>query len=176
MMAVSQMSPVDWAKRPIEKYADFTGRAPRAEYWWFVLAVMIAYVVVSIIESILGINRMIAGVYGPLTVLLWLATLVPSIAVAVRRLHDTNRVGWWILLPIVPYCLAFILGGSAMMGGIASGNAMEMGAGMGVAGIFLLIGFVGAIVLLIFMVLPSNPGDNRYGPNPYGEGATAAAA
>ena len=115
--------------------------------------------VVSIIEGILGINTMIGGMYGPLSALLWLATLLPSLAVGVRRLHDTDRSGWWLLLPIVPYCIAFALGGAAM----TSGSMAEMGT----AGIFLLIGVVGAIVLLIFMILPGTPGDNRYGPNPY---------
>ena len=131
----ANLSPVDWAKRPLQKYADFSGRAPRAEYWWYVLALIVAYIVLSIVESILSINRMIAGAYGPLTALLWLATLVPSIAVAVRRLHDTNRTGWWILLPVVPYGLAFAMGGAAMMTG-------GMRAGLGTAGIFLLIGLI----------------------------------
>jgi uncharacterized membrane protein YhaH (DUF805 family) len=162
------MNPVDWAKRPLQKYADFSGRAPRAEYWWFVLAVVVAFVVVSIIESILGINRMVLGVYGPLTTLLWIATLVPSVAVGVRRLHDTDRSGWWLLLPIIPYCLAFALGGATMM--------RNPGAGMGIAMIFMLIGGVGAIVLLVFYVLSGTPGDNRYGPNPYGAGASPTAA
>ena len=161
----SNMTPIDWAKRPIEKYADFAGRAPRAEYWWFVLAMLVAYIVVSIVDDIIGTGEMILGVYGPLTVLLWLATLVPSIAVGVRRLHDTNRSGWWILLPIVPYCLALFLGGAAIAGGSM--------AGAGIAGIFLMIGVACAIALLVFMVLPGTPGDNRYGPNPYGGGSAA---
>ena len=152
-------TPVDWAKRPLQKYADFSGRAPRAEYWWYVLAIIIAYIVVGIVEGILGINTMIAGMYGPLSALLWLGTLVPSLAVGARRLHDTDRSGWWLLLPIVPYCIAFALGGAAL----ASGSMAEMGT----AGIFLMIGLIGAIVLLVFMVLPGTPGDNRYGPNPY---------
>src|SRR4051812_19240110 len=97
------MSPLDWAKRPLQKYADFTGRAPRAEYWWFFLGVIIAYLAAAIVDSILGLNHLVLGVYGPVTILLWLATLVPSIAVGVRRLHDTDRSGWWILLPVVPY-------------------------------------------------------------------------
>src|SRR3982751_4446429 len=113
------MTPVDWAKRPIQNYAQFSGRAPRAEYWWFFLAVIIAYIVLSIIESILGIKGMIMGVYGPLSALLFLGTLVPSLAVGVRRLHDTNRSGWWILAPIIPYVLGFVLGGKAMMSGAA---------------------------------------------------------
>jgi uncharacterized membrane protein YhaH (DUF805 family) len=162
------MSPIDWAMRPIHKYADFSGRAPRAEYWWFFLALIVAYLVVSIVESILGINHMVAGVYGPLAVALMLGTLVPSIAVGIRRLHDTNRSGWWMLLPVVPYCLAFILGGAALL----SGAGM---AGLGVAGIFLLIGAVCAILLLIFYILPGAAGDNRYGPNPYRAAGSATA-
>src|SRR5262249_3937555 len=132
------MTPVDWAKRPLQKYADFTGRAPRPELWWYVLGLVVAYIVLSIVESITGLKGMIMGVYGPLTVLLWVATLVPSIAVGVRRLHDTDRSGWWILLPVVPYCLAIVLGGGAMMGGAAAGSAMGMGAGFGMAMIFML--------------------------------------
>jgi uncharacterized membrane protein YhaH (DUF805 family) len=114
--------------------------------------------------------------YGPLTALLWLGTIVPSIAVGIRRLHDTNRSGWWILLPIVPYCLAFILGGAAMVGGAASGSGLGMSAGFGLAAIFLFIGFICALVLLVFMVLPGTPGENRYGPNPYGDNAAAVPA
>ena len=171
---MNNMSPVDWAKRPLEKYADFSGRAPRAEYWWFFLAIIVAYIVLSIIESIIGVNHMIGGVYGPLTVLLMLATLVPSLAVAVRRLHDTNRSGWWLLLPLVPYCIGFALGGAAMMNGAASGNPAAMTAGVGMAGIFILIGAVCAVVLIVFYCMPGTPGDNRFGPNPYGAGAAAA--
>jgi len=169
---MNQLSPIDWAKRPIEKYADFTGRAPRAEFWWYFLAVIIASIVARIIDNILGMNVM--GPYGPLSLILMLGLLVPNIAVAVRRLHDTDRSGWWILLPIVPYCLAFVLGGAAMMGGAASGSAMGMSAGMGIASIFLLIGAACALLLLVFYCLPGTPGDNRYGPNPYGAGAVAA--
>ena len=70
------------------------------------------------------------------------------------------------MLPIVPYVLAFMLGGAAMMG-----NPM---AGFGIAGIFMLIGFVGAIVVLVYYCLSGTPGDNRYGPNPYGQSAGVA--
>ena len=175
-MESSSMTPVDWAKRPVlEKYANFNGRAPRAEYWWFFLAMVIASIVIGIIESILGLKGMVLGLYGPLSLLLWLAVIVPSIAVGVRRLHDTNRSGWWILLPLIPYCLALVLGGAAVMGA-AAGSSAGMMAGAGLAGIFLLIGGICAIVLLVFMVLPGTPGDNRYGANPYGEGGGTAVA
>ena len=139
------------------------------------LNLTLALIVVGIVESILGIKGMIGGVYGPLTLLLLLGTLVPSLAVGVRRLHDTNRSGWWILAPLVPYCLAFVLGGAAMMGGAAAGSTAGMGAGMGIAGIFLLIGAACAIALLVFYCLPGTPGDNQYGPNPYGEGSSVPA-
>ncbi len=164
------MTPIDWAKRPLSKYADFKGRAPRAEYWWYTLALIVAAVVISIIESMIGLNGMIWGVYGPLTVLLWLATVVPSIAVGVRRLHDTNRTGWWMLLPILPYLLAGVLGGAAVAGGGG------LGAGLGVAAIFMFVGFICALVVLVFLVMSGTPGDNRFGPNPYGTSAPDALA
>jgi len=159
----SNMSPIDWAKRPIQKYADFSGRAPRAEYWWFVLAMVIVFVVLSIVESIVGLNKMILGVYGPLTVLLWLAVLVPSLSVGVRRLHDTDRSGWWLLL-MVPYGVAVVLMLRSMSAAAAAGTMP----GFGAAGILMLIGFACLITLLVFYCLAGTPGDNRYGPNPYG--------
>ena len=159
----SNMSPIDWAKRPIQKYADFSGRAPRAEYWWFVLAMVIVFVALSIVESIVGLNKMILGVYGPLTVLLWLAVLVPSLSVGVRRLHDTDRSGWWLLL-MVPYGVAVVLMLRSMWAAAAAGTMP----GFGAAGILMLIGFACLITLLVFYCLAGTPGDNRYGPNPYG--------
>ena len=174
---MTEMTPIDWAKRPVQNYAQFSGRAPRAEYWWFFLAVIIAYVVASIIDSLLGMKGMVMGVYGPIATLLMLGTLVPSLAVGVRRLHDTNRTGWWILAPLVPYCLAFVLGGAAMMGGTAAGSGAGMGAGMGIAAIFLFLGAACALALLVFYCLPGTVGDNRYGPDPYaGAGGSTVAA
>lgn len=173
------MTPIDWAKRPIlEKYADFSGRASRPELWWYVLALVIAFVVLGIVESILGIHRMILGMYGPLTLLLWLATIVPSLAVGVRRLHDTNRTGWWILLPVIPEALMIVMA-IATGGAIAAGGGMAAAAGgLAITGLLGLITFIGAIVVLIFYVMPGTPGDNRYGPSPSaldGERATIAA-
>src|SRR3954468_23001946 len=125
-MNPNNMTPVDWAKRPLQKYADFSGRAPRAEYWWFFVGIVICYILLTIVESILGIRKMVVGLYGPLTALLWLATIVPSLAVGARRLHDTNRSGWWLLMPFVPYAIALALAGPAIMAG-------SVGAGIGLA-------------------------------------------
>lgn len=163
----NDMTPVDWAKRPIvEKYADFSGRAPRPEYWWYILGLVIAGVVLSIVESILGLRGMVFGVYGPLTCLLMLATIVPSLAVGARRLHDTNRSGWWQLLAWAPYALLFLIGP-------ATGNALGA---LALAGMISIIAMICAIIVLIFMALPGAPGDNRYGPNPYGGGAGGTVA
>jgi uncharacterized membrane protein YhaH (DUF805 family) len=164
MMAVSQMTPIDWAKRPLERYADFNGRAPRAEYWWFVLAIAIVALLISVIEGVLGLGSMF-GPYGPVTLLFMLALIVPNIAVSVRRLHDTNRSGWWLLL-MVPYVITAVLTVQAM----ASGNMAALGA----AGLIGIVALVCAVVLLVFMILPGTAGENRYGPNPYTMEATAA--
>ena len=71
------------------KYADFTGKAGRSEYWWFFLFIILVSLAASMVSNILG-------------ALFSLGTLLPSIAAAARRLHDTNRSGWWQLICIVP--------------------------------------------------------------------------
>jgi uncharacterized membrane protein YhaH (DUF805 family) len=77
-----------------QKYIDFTGRARRSEYWWFALFGFIVQVVVGAIDR--GMGSQILGA------LISLALLAPSLAVAVRRLHDTSRSGWWLLLVLLP--------------------------------------------------------------------------
>jgi uncharacterized membrane protein YhaH (DUF805 family) len=80
-----------------KKYATFSGRARRKEYWMFVLFNVIATVVLSIIGSLIlkENGTILTGIYG-------LAILIPSLAVTVRRLHDTGRKGWWIFISFVP--------------------------------------------------------------------------
>ena len=160
------MTPIDWATRPLKKYADFTGRAPRAEYWWFYLGMIVAYFVAMIIDSLVGVS--LFGPYGVVTTLLGLALLVPGLAATVRRLHDTNRSGWWVLIVAVPYLIMGI-----MMGMSAASGDMT---GLASAGIVGLIALVGAIAMLVFMILPGTKGDNRFGPDPYAGDAAAAVA
>jgi uncharacterized membrane protein YhaH (DUF805 family) len=76
-------------KTCFSKYVDFSGRASRPEFWWFFLFCFIASVVLSII------SQSLSGLFS-------LATLLPSLAVGARRLHETNRSGWWQLLWFVP--------------------------------------------------------------------------
>lgn len=83
-------------------YAIFSGRAKRAEFWWFFLFCMIVGLMGSVIDAGLGLDAAIGG-NGVFTTLIQLATFLPSIAVGSRRLHDTNRSGWWQLLWIVVF-------------------------------------------------------------------------
>jgi uncharacterized membrane protein YhaH (DUF805 family) len=71
------------------KYADFSGRASRSEYWWFMLFYFLASAACSIISQVVG------GLFS-------LAILLPMLAAASRRLHDTNRSGWWQLIALLP--------------------------------------------------------------------------
>jgi uncharacterized membrane protein YhaH (DUF805 family) len=87
-----------WYLEVLKKYTLFTGRARRSEYWYFVLVSFVITLVLGIVDAIL---RKMVGM-GPLGMLYGLAVLVPSIAVAIRRLHDTDRSGWWLLLALVP--------------------------------------------------------------------------
>jgi uncharacterized membrane protein YhaH (DUF805 family) len=129
---IREVIPVNWYLDVLKKYAVFSGRARRKEYWYFVLFNLIVSVVLVFIDGMIGSYNQAAGV-GVLSGIYTLAVLIPSIAVGVRRLHDTDRTGWWLLIAFVP--------------------------------------LIGAIVLLVFFVLDSSPGDNRYGANP--KGATA---
>jgi uncharacterized membrane protein YhaH (DUF805 family) len=87
---------MDWYKEVVlNKYAEFAGRAHRAEYWNFFLVNVVIYLALSAVESLVGIGGALSGLYG-------LAVLIPGIAAAVRRLHDTGRRGWWVLLALVP--------------------------------------------------------------------------
>jgi uncharacterized membrane protein YhaH (DUF805 family) len=123
---------MEWFMKALKKYAVFQGRAQRKEYWYYILFFVLFAIVVSLVENALGLADPETG-SGPLSLVYSLALLVPSIAVAVRRLHDTGRSGWWILIGLIPV--------------------------------------VGAIVLIVFYVFDSEPGDNEYGPNPKGVAA-----
>ena len=105
----------------LKKYADFSGRARRTEYWLFVLLSMVIAMLLAVVDFFLGSPGIIGMLFA-------LAVLIPGIAVAVRRLHDTDRSGWWLLIAFIP--------------------------------------IIGTIALLVFLLLDSNPGDNRFGANP----------
>ena len=85
----------NWKLVVLERYAKFDGRAGRAEFWWFVLANLVVYVALAILAQISGIFLILYFIYA-------LAMLVPSLAVAIRRLHDTDKSGWLVLLGLIP--------------------------------------------------------------------------
>lgn len=91
-----------------QKYATFTGRARRSEYWFFVLFQVIVCVVAAILDSVLGLTIGDLS-YGVLYCLSALALLLPSLAVVIRRLHDIGRSGWWILIALVPFIGGLVL-------------------------------------------------------------------
>src|SRR5450755_2727913 len=92
---------MNWYLQALKKYADFSGRARRREYWFFVLFNIIISVVLSVCDVFVGTYSAAASV-GILSGIYTLAVLIPGIAVTVRRLHDTGRSGWWILIVLVP--------------------------------------------------------------------------
>ncbi|MGH2938469.1 MAG: DUF805 domain-containing protein [Solirubrobacterales bacterium] len=85
----------------LSKYAQFSGRSSRSAYWWFVLFYVLVYIATTIVDA--AINTPV------LTVLAVLALLLPSLAVLVRRLHDTDRSGWWIFISFVPFVGSIVL-------------------------------------------------------------------
>ncbi|OOP65322.1 hypothetical protein BMF89_00080 [Arthrobacter sp. SRS-W-1-2016] len=126
-------APIGEAARPFfKKYATFTGRASRSEYWWWALISGVVAIILNIIISAgATVSDSGAKVPGPGAVVgdillgIWgLATIIPSVAVVVRRLHDVNFSGWMILIGPVP--------------------------------------FLGGLALLIFMILPSKPEGQRF--------------
>jgi uncharacterized membrane protein YhaH (DUF805 family) len=104
----AQTKGVFWYVEVLKKYAVFTGRARRKEYWMFTLFNVLIVIVLSLIEGITGLAS--NGEASILTGVYQLGILVPSIAVGVRRMHDTNHSGWWILCPIVNLIFALIDG------------------------------------------------------------------
>jgi uncharacterized membrane protein YhaH (DUF805 family) len=76
------------------KYANFSGRAPRSEFWFWTLFYCLAGIAASFVDRAIGLP-VASGLF-------WLATLIPTLAVTVRRLHDLDRTGWWLLLFVVP--------------------------------------------------------------------------
>ena len=84
---------------------DFKGRSNRTEYWLFILTYVIALVAAIVVDILLfnGLENMTSlGVTGPAYWLVILALLIPGLSVSIRRLHDTNRSGWWILISLIP--------------------------------------------------------------------------
>ena len=99
---------MNWYLEVLKKYAVFSGRARRKEYWYFILFNILINIVLSVVDGLTG-NFDPATNIGLLSGIYTLAILIPSIAVSVRRLHDTGRSGWWLLISFVPLIGFFVL-------------------------------------------------------------------
>ena len=129
-----------WFLKCLKQYADFSGRARRREYWFFQLFNLIFFIVIvlglGLIANALGANDSISPefglntIIGLLIILYVLALTIPSIAVTIRRLHDTGNSGWMLFISLIP--------------------------------------LIGPIWLFILYVKNSQPGENKWGPNPKG--------
>ncbi|MFJ1563725.1 DUF805 domain-containing protein [Streptomyces erythrochromogenes] len=80
----------------LKKYVVFSGRARRQEFWMFFLCNLAVSIVVGIIDTVIGANSILSGLYS-------LAVLLPFLGLAVRRLHDTDKSAWWLLLYLIPF-------------------------------------------------------------------------
>lgn len=102
---------------PYKKYAQFTGRSDRREFWYFVIFYFVAAGILSIVDStVFGGGRAVFGdsgfdvsSSGPLAGIFAIGSFIPMLAVAIRRLHDTGKTGWWVLLGLIPLVGTIVL-------------------------------------------------------------------
>jgi uncharacterized membrane protein YhaH (DUF805 family) len=112
---------LSWYLEALKKYAVFSGTSRRREYWYFVLFNIIVAIVLGWIDALLGTRGSGMGA-GLLSWIYSLAVLIPSLAVTVRRLHDIDRSGWWILIALVPLIGAIVLLVFALLDGTPGDN------------------------------------------------------
>ena len=148
------MSFIDAVKSCFRKYISISGRAPRSEYWWFTLFLLLLGLVAMLLDTAL-FNSPAFDETGPIENLANLATFIPSITVAVRRLHDINKSGFYIFMPLVGIAVGFFA-------------AFSLTSSAGVI-IGFIIGLVAILWFLWWMIKPSDPDPNRFGPNPFNE-------
>lgn len=146
--------------RFFKKYATFNGRASRSEYWWVMLFLALVQVVFIILESATNNSNTVTIING-----VWsLAIFIPQLAILVRRLHDTNRSGWWVLVPYLLSIVGTIMiaaGGVTSFVGIAS-DSSALPTGLGVMGIGALLTIIGGVLMFVFTLLPSKPEGARF--------------
>ena len=154
------MNFTDSIKQFFSRYTDFRGRTPRSGYWWVVLFLVLGSLVMWAVDMFLFEGRypqeLLDQGLGPVSLLFIAAVFIPNLALGFRRLHDSGRSAWWILVFLGPLVVSSFITGSLE-------NPMEpsvLAVALGV------LAAVGGLVLTIFYLLPSTPGDNRYGPHP----------
>jgi len=194
------MSNVPLIFQPLVKYVDFQGRARRSEFWlWVLFRFLVSAVAGTVAMSFMftalsGVNWQAndpQAFMGPyMRIMPWiniinlvdLALLLPTLAVAVRRLHDINRTGWWLIMPVivsvVGVIIALIIIFSQVFAAAGSGSNMTeaqtfamLGKVFGSLALFVLLPIlVSQIVMLVFYVTDGTPTANRFGADPKGRG------
>jgi uncharacterized membrane protein YhaH (DUF805 family) len=148
------MQPLDWALLPFSRYFDFSGRSSRAEYWYFTALMSFVSLLIVLGEQVLG--QAVESVLAVVNALFGLGTFIPSLAVAVRRLHDINHSGFALLKYFIGFAVILVLMPLALY------FAPFLGFILGLAAVAI------ALKFLVLMVIEGDRGPNLYGPNPYG--------
>jgi len=139
----------------LQKYVVFTGRARRAEYWWFFLFCLLIGIVTEIVDRIVAPDYTATHSSGPVSTGMTIALLLPQISVFVRRLHDTNRTGWWALIFYV-----------VLIGLFFAALAAYFNANFSLGGAFVLSIVAICIWVIVLLAMKGTAGPNRYGPDP----------
>ncbi len=142
---------MDWMSSPFRKYADFTGRATRREFWFFLLLYSVMVLVANFFDVLDGDRVVVAARMGAAELTVSILLLLPLLSTSARRLHDSDRSGWWMMLLYLPY-----------VGWVAAQGRQD--AELVVSGAIL----VGFVALVILFLLPGTPMENRFGSNPRG--------
>lgn len=132
------------------KYATFTGRARRSEYWWFQLFQVIVVTIAALVDKLLGFDISDSG-EGVVSMIVELALILPSLSVAWRRLHDTGRSGWYFFCVFIPAILCCVF-------------ALVQWYILTLFAVILIL--VMSVVLLVWYCMDSKPEENKYGPSP----------
>ena len=158
----------------LSKYVIFSGRATRSEYWWFVLFVILCNIIFSILDAaIFGADPETGESTGVLNPLFQIAIFLPMLAAGWRRLHDSGRPGWYLLLPMALGFATMI----ALLSGVAVFTVVEGGvddpevlrgpaAFLGATGMMVVwaLQLVLTVMMIWWLTRPSQDGDNAYGP------------
>lgn len=158
----------------LRKYVTFSGRASRSEYWWFFLFVFLGSLVLGFVDSVIFGTTMVETApgrvslqsNGPLASLFALAMVLPALAVGWRRMHDSDRSGFFLLYPLIAAlgiatAFSFFGGLGALNGGALSGLAML------VLLPAMIVAVLSPLLVLWWLTRPGTPGTNAFGLNPH---------
>ncbi|MGS4945052.1 DUF805 domain-containing protein [Meridianimarinicoccus sp. RP-17] len=147
----------------LRKYATFSGRASRPEFWWFMGALWLGSAVMAVLDATLFGADPDAG--GPLSLIFGLATFLPGLAAGWRRMQDTGRMGLYLLYPVT-IMIGLGFAASVLEGtGLADMPVLE-GPGLFALLAVMILFLLSPFIVLYWLLRPSQPGPNAYGPNP----------